>query len=64
MRKHNKRFAQRWQRERGDRSNFPQAMSHSYAKNKAAQLMHNSLLLSLLAVVGVRVPGAFMRKTV
>lgn len=68
MRKHNKRFAQRWARTKNefgelDRSNFPQVMSHSYTKNKAAQLMHNSLLLSLLAVAGVRVPGAFMRKT-
>ena len=36
MRKHNKRFAQRWSREGGDRSNFPQYMSHSFVNNKEA----------------------------
>lgn len=49
MRKHNKRFAQRWSRERGDRSNFPQSTAHAFVNNKTAQLFANGLLCSLLA---------------
>ena len=30
MRKHNKRFAQRWGRDKGDRSSFPQHMAHGF----------------------------------
>lgn len=64
MRKHNKRFAQRWGRDKGDRSNFPQVLAHGFVKNKGGQLLTNSLLLSLLHVIGIRVPGAWLRKTV
>jgi len=44
MRKHNKRFAQRWSRDNGDRSNFPQHM---------AQFFTNYLLQSLLVRAGL-----------
>ncbi len=64
MRKHNKQFAQRWGRDKGDKSNFPQVMAHGFVKNKASQLATNSLLLALLRVSGTQVPGAFLRKTV
>jgi len=64
LRKHNKRFTQRWGREKGDRSNFPQVMAHGFVKNKPGQLLANSLLLSLLHGIGIRVPGAWLRKKV
>lgn len=48
MRKHNRKFATRWSRESGDRSNFPQTMAHSVVNNKQFQLAANSLLRGLL----------------
>lgn len=54
MRKHNTRFAQRWARESGDRTNFPQTMTHAFVKDKQSQLMANGLLCSLLARAGVQ----------
>lgn len=48
MRKHNRKFAQRWSRENGDRSNFPQVMAHGVANNKGFQLAANFLLRGLL----------------
>ena len=48
MRKHNHRFAQRYTRGGGDRSNFPQSMAHSLANNKAFQLATNPLILPLI----------------
>lgn len=54
MRKHNTKFAQRWSREAGDRSNFPQTMAHSFVKDKLGQVMANSLLCSLMARAGVQ----------
>ena len=53
MRKHNKRFAQRLGRDKGDRSNFPQHMAHGFVHNKSAQFFANGLLQSLLARAGV-----------
>lgn len=53
MRKHNKRFAQRWGRDKGDRSNFPQHMAHGFVNNKAAQFCANGLLQSMPARAGV-----------
>lgn len=53
MRKHNKRFAQRWSRGEGDRSNFPQHMAHSFVHNKSAQFFANYLLQSMLARAGL-----------
>lgn len=53
MRKHNKRFAQRWSRGEGDRSNFPQHMAHSFVHNKLAQFFANYLLQSMLVRAGV-----------
>ena len=53
MRKHNKRFAQRRGRDKGDRSNFPQHMAHGFVHNKLAQLFADGLLQSLLARAGV-----------
>lgn len=62
MRKHNVRFAQRWARtkdENGkiDRSNFPQQMAHAFVKGKTNQLVSNSLLLGLLARIGIVIGG-------
>lgn len=57
MRKHNKKFAQRWSRERGDRSNFPQTMAHSFVSGKVNQLVSNGLLLGLMARIGLVRPG-------
>lgn len=48
MRKHNKKFAQRWTREHGDRSNFPQSMAHKFVHDKLSQFMANGLLRALL----------------
>lgn len=48
MRKHNEVFAQRMGRTEGDRTNFPQVMSHSIAQNKGYHLACNSLLNRLL----------------
>lgn len=48
MRKHNTKFAQRWTRVKGDRSNNPQQMSHATVHSKPFQLAANSLLLGLL----------------
>ena len=53
MRKHNKKFAQRWSREKGDRSNFPQSMAHRFVNTKVNQLWANLLLLNLLHRAGV-----------
>ena len=53
MRKHNKRFAQRWGRDKDDRSNFPQRMAHGSVHNKSAQFFANGLLQALLARAGV-----------
>lgn len=57
MRKHNKKFVQRWTRENGDRSNFPQQMAHAFVKGKTNQLVSNGLLLGLLARIGIVLPG-------
>ncbi len=57
MRKHNKKFAQRWTREKGDRSNFPQTMAHAFVKGKTNQLVSNGLLLGLLARIGLPFAG-------
>lgn len=48
MRKHNKKFAERFGRTDGDRTNFPQTMAHSIAKNKQFHLSANSVLRRLL----------------
>ena len=48
MRKHNKAFATRFGRTRGDRTNFLQTMAHSLCKNKGFHLDSNSLLSALL----------------
>lgn len=53
MRKHNTRFAERFGRTGGDRTNFPQTMAHSITHNKAFQLGSNQLLHSLLRRGGV-----------
>ena len=53
MRKHNKRFAQRWYRGKGDRSNFPQHLTHGYVCNKSAQFLTDGLLQSTLARAGI-----------
>lgn len=47
MRKHNKKFAQRWTREPGDRSNFPQSMAHKFVHDKLSQALANGLLRAL-----------------
>lgn len=64
MRKHNKRFAQRWGRDTGDRSNFPQTMAHGFVKSKQGQLLANSLLLALMNIAGVSIPGGLSRTKV
>lgn len=58
MRKHNKKFAQRWSRDRDERSNFPQMMAHSFVNNKAGQIFANRTLAVLLERANaVRVEG-------
>lgn len=47
MRKHNKKFAQRWTRVHGDRSNFPQSMAHKFVHDKLSQALANDLLRAL-----------------
>lgn len=54
MRKHNRRFAQRWPRDKADRTNFPQTMAHGFVKDKGAQFHANFLLQMLLARIGIR----------
>jgi len=49
MRKHNAKFAMRWSRGKGDRTNFPQQMAHGFVHNKAAQFYANCLLEFVLA---------------
>lgn len=49
MRKHNAKFAVRWARWPGDRSNFPQQMSHSFVNNKQNMLFANGLLRALVS---------------
>lgn len=51
MRKHNERFASRFSRTKGDRTNFPQSMAHSITNNKAFHLSANALLSGLLGRV-------------
>lgn len=51
MRKHNKKFATRFGRTDGDRTNFPQNMAHSLSKNKAFHLASNALLQGMLKAV-------------
>ena len=53
MRKHNTRFAERFGRTGGDRTNFPQTMAHSIANGKAFHIVANSLLRGLLKRIGV-----------
>jgi len=53
MRKHNARFAQRWMRTAGDRSNFPQSTAHSFANSKVSNFFNNTLLIGLLKRAGV-----------
>lgn len=48
MRKNNKKFAERFGRTGGDKTNFPQTMAHSIANNKGFHLSCNSLLRALL----------------
>lgn len=48
MRKHNKRFAERFGRTDGDRTNFPQTMAHTIANGKQFHLAANHLLRGLL----------------
>lgn len=57
MRKHNVKFASRWQRTRDksgklDRSNFPQHMAHEFVQNKAGQVFANRTLAVLLERAG------------
>ena len=54
MRKHNKHFATRWSRADGDRSNFPQQMSHKIANDKSFHLGANFLLRKLMLRAGVK----------
>ncbi|HVH93260.1 MAG TPA: hypothetical protein VM783_17985 [Candidatus Acidoferrum sp.] len=49
MRKHNRTFAQRYTRDSGDRSNFPQHMAHTIANDKRFHFMANTLLRAVLA---------------
>lgn len=51
MRKHNKRFAERFGRTDGDRTNFPQTMAHTIVKDKSFQFNANALLQRVLSVV-------------
>lgn len=51
MRKHNRKFALRWNRWLMDRTNFPQRMAHSFVNDKLNMLWANSLLQSLIARV-------------
>lgn len=53
MRKHNKKFAERFGRTDGDRTNSPQQMAHQLANSKSFQLAANSLLRNLFKRVGV-----------
>jgi hypothetical protein len=55
MRKHNTKFATRWARQPGDRSNFPQQMAHSFVGNKLAQFIANGALINLFERAGIRV---------
>lgn len=51
MRKHNIKFAQRWSRMLGDRSNKPQQQAHDFVHGKFSKLNHmwsNALLCRLL----------------
>lgn len=48
MRKHNVEFAKRIGRTTGDRTNFPQALTHSVANDKGYHLACNHLLGALL----------------
>jgi hypothetical protein len=48
MRKHNIRFAERWGRAGGDRTNFPQQTAHKIANDKGFQLGANFLIRTLL----------------
>jgi hypothetical protein len=57
MRKHNHRFAQRWTREAGDRSNFPQQMSHSFVNSKVTQFFSNGLLQAIMVRAGIQLKG-------
>ncbi len=58
MRKHNRKFAQRCTRTKGDRSNFPQQMTHAFVKGKQNLLACNGLLLGLLyRAIGFAKPG-------
>lgn len=51
MRKHNRKFAQRWARLPGDRTNNPQMRAHKLAHDKLFQFWNCSLLMGLLARV-------------
>jgi len=56
MRKHNKKFAQRWSREKGDTSNFPQKMAHSFTNDRFAQFWANGLLQACMVSAGILKP--------
>ena len=56
MRKHNRKFAQRFTREKGDRSNLPQQSAHALANDKGFQLLANPILR--------KIAGAFAKKKV
>ena len=55
MRKHNTKFAQRWSREKGDRSNFPQTMAHSFVKDKGVQFQANGLLQAMFILGNIKI---------
>lgn len=57
MRKHNTKFATRWSRKTGDRSNFPQSTAHEFVNNKFAQFAANSLLQTLFLRAGCLQPA-------
>lgn len=52
MRKHNKRFAQRMPRVKGDRTNVTQGIAHSLTNSKPFQYGVNRTLQALLSTVG------------
>lgn len=57
VRKHNTKFATRWSRETGDRSNFPQQAAHGFVNNKFSQFAANSLLQTLFLRAGCLQPA-------
>lgn len=56
MRKCNSKFCERFQRDPEDRTNFPNTMAHSIAKDSSFHLFMNPLLPNLLRRAGVFKP--------